>query len=156
MKLISCLLGTANNKSQIVISTLRLKRIFVNCLISCGTKILEASKGNKGNTKLRTQYIKFQINQNLENYLTYVNVRAHRVTLGKFRKNTRQMRVKTGRYQKLEDKDRICLPCDSGEIKSEIHFSMDCSYFSDRMQLFFNFVQKIIPNFQKCNSEKQF
>ena len=35
-KLTSCLIGTANNKFQIVISTPRSKEIFINCLISCG------------------------------------------------------------------------------------------------------------------------
>ena len=55
------------------------------------------------------------------------------------------MRVKTGRYQKLEDKDTICLLYDSGEIKSEMHFLMDCFYFGDKMWLCFNFVQKIVP-----------
>ena len=33
-----------------------------------------------------------------------------------------QLRIETGRYQKLEDNIRIPLVCDSGEIKSEIHF----------------------------------
>ena len=66
------------------------------------------------------------------------------------------VRVETGRYQKLEDKVKICLLCDSGKIESEIHFLMDCSYFSDKRRLFFNFVQKIIQNFKNCNSEKQF
>ena len=67
-----------------------------------------------------------------------------------------QLRIETGRYQNLEDKVRICLLYDSGEIESEIHFLMDCFYFSDNRQLFFNFVQKIIPNFNDFNSEKQF
>ena len=33
---------------------------------------------------------------------------------------------------------------------------MDCSYFSGKRQLLFNFVQKVIPNFKNCHSEKQF
>ena len=78
------------------------------------------------------------------------------MALTEFRKSTHQTRVKTGRYQKLEDKDRICLLYDSMKIKSEIHFLKDCSFFGDKMRLIFNFVQKMIPNFQNCNSEKQF
>ena len=35
-KLTSCLIGTADNKFQIVISTSRSREIFINCLISCG------------------------------------------------------------------------------------------------------------------------
>ena len=56
------------------------------------------------------------------------------------------MRVKTGQYQKLEDKDRICLLCDS---ELEIHFLTDCFYFSDEMRLVFNFVQK---NYSKVSA----
>ena len=51
-----------------------------------------------------------------------------------------QLRIETGPYQKLEDKVRICLLCDSGKIELEIYFLMDCSYFSDKRRLFFNFV----------------
>ena len=32
----SCLIGTADNKFEIVISTPRSREIFINCLISCG------------------------------------------------------------------------------------------------------------------------
>ena len=35
-KLTSCLIGTADNKFEIVISTLRSREIFIDCLISCG------------------------------------------------------------------------------------------------------------------------
>ena len=54
------------------------------------------------------------------------------VALAKFKTSAHKLRIETGRYQKLEDNDRICLLCDSGEIESEIHFLMDCSYFSDK------------------------
>ena len=60
---------------------------------------------------------------------------------------THQLRIETGRYQNLEDTVRICLLCDSREIESEIHFLMDCPYFSDKKRLFFNFVQKLYPKF---------
>ena len=66
-----------------------------------------------------------------------------------------QLRIEAGRYQKLKGKIRTCLLCDSGEIESEIHFLMDCFYFSEARLLFFNFVQKILLNFKNCNSEKQ-
>ena len=44
---------------------------------------------------------------------------------------THQLRIEIGRYQKLEDSVRICLLCDSGQIESEIHFLVDCDYFSN-------------------------
>jgi hypothetical protein len=37
-----------------------------------------------------------------------------------------ELRVETGRYDKLPRCDRICLMCDSGEIEDEEHFLMRC------------------------------
>ena len=59
-----------------------------------------------------------------------------KMTLVKFRESGHQLRIEAGWYKKLEDNGRICLLCDSGEIESEIHFLMDCSYFSDKGHYF--------------------
>ena len=49
-KLTSCLIGTDDNKSQIVMSTPRSREIFINCYLESDKlwhkQILEASKGN--------------------------------------------------------------------------------------------------------------
>ena len=131
---------SANNKSQIK------ENIYTLFDRLWHKQILEVSKENIGNSKLRTCK-EFKVNLNLKEYLTCVSFRAHRVALARFRISAHQLRIETGRYQTLEDKDRICLLCDSGEIESGIHLLMDCSYFSDKRRLFFNFVQQIIPNF---------
>ena len=75
-----------------------------------------------GNSKLRT-YKTFKVNLNLE------SVRAHRMVLTKFTTSAHQLRIETGRYQRLEDKEKISLLFDLDEIKSELHFLMDCSPF---------------------------
>ena len=56
----------------------------------------------------------------------------------------------------IEDKARVCLLSDSGKNELKIQYLMDYSHFSDKRRLFFNFVQKFIPNFKNCNSERQF
>ena len=58
-----------------------------------------------------------------------------------------QVGIETGRYKKLEDKVRTCLLCNSGEIESEIHFLMHCSYFSDKGDYFSILCKKL---FQIC------
>ena len=68
--------------------------------------------------------------------------RAHTMALAKSRTIAHQLRIETGRYQKLEDKDRIGLLCNSGEMESEIQFLMDYSNLSEKKGLCFNFVQK--------------
>ena len=85
--------------------------------LCCFGVIKESLSGGGGGIRDRVK-----ANLNLEKYLTCVSVRAHRVALAKFRTSAHQLRVETGRYRKLEDKDRICLLCDSGEYKSEMHF----------------------------------
>ena len=74
------------------------------------------------------------------------------MALAKFGKSAHQLRIETDRYQKLEDNDRICLLCDSGEIESEIHFLMDYSYYL----LFFNLCKKLFQILRTVILKKQF
>ena len=71
------------------------------------------------------------------------------MALAKFRTSAHQLRTETGRYENLEDKNRICLLCDSGEIKSEIHLLIDCSYFSDKRRLLFQFCAESYSRFSE-------
>ena len=61
-------------------------------------QITEATKGNKGNSKLRS-YKLFKANLHLEKYLKCINIRAHRVALAKFRMSAHQLRIETGRIK---------------------------------------------------------
>ena len=115
----------------------------------------ESSRGNKGNSKLRT-YKEFKQDLKLEKYLTCVSVRAHRIALTKLRTSAHQLRIETGRYQKLEEAERKCLLCDLGEIESEIHFLTRCPFFYKRRKNFFNFVSKVVQNFNNLDAEKRF
>ena len=53
-KLPSCLIGASDTKSQTVILTPRLREIFINCLISCGTNRYWKLQTVTGNSMLRT------------------------------------------------------------------------------------------------------
>ena len=115
----------------------------------------ESSRGKKGNSKSRT-YKEFKQDLKLEKYLTCVSVRAHRIVLTKLRTSAHQLRIETGKYQKLEEAERKCLLCDLGEIESEIHFLTRRPFFYKRRKNFFNFVSKVIQNFYNLEAEKQF
>ena len=96
-------------------------------------ELSESAKGNKGNSKLRT-YKEFKQDVKIESYLTYISVRAHRIALAKLRTSSHQFRIETGRYQKLEEADRKCLLCNSGEVESEIHFVTQCLFFEKKRE----------------------
>ena len=76
------------------------------------------------------------------------------MALAKFRMSAHQLKIETGRYQGLEENDRICLLCKSGEVESEIRFLMECSCSKQKRRLFLNFVEKIVPEFKDYNCEK--
>ena len=75
---------------------------------------------------------------------TGISVRAHGIALTKLRTSSNQLRIETGRYQKLEEADRKCLLCNSGEVESEIHFLTQCPFFEKKRKTFYTFVSKIM------------
>ena len=64
--------------------------------------------------------------------VTCISVRAHRITLTKLRTSSHQLRMETGRYQKLEEAERKCLSCNPGEVESEIHFLTQCPFLGKK------------------------
>ena len=81
---------------------------------------------DKGNSKLRT-YKLFEANLHREKYLKCINIRAHRMTLAKFGMSAQKLRIETGRYQGLEESDRIFLLCKSG-VGPVINYMYVCIY----------------------------
>ena len=63
---------------------------------------------------------------------------------------------RNSRYKKLEEAERKCLLCESGEIESEIHFLTRCPFFNERRKTFSNFASKVIQNFNNLETDKQF
>ena len=113
------------------------------------TELAKSTKGNAGNSKLRT-YKGFKTVLKAEKYLSGIRVRAHRIALTKLRASAHQLRIETGRYQKLDEIERKCLLCNSGEIESEIHFVTQCSFFEKKRHTFFTFVSKLLKNFSSA------
>ena len=45
------------------------------------------------------------------------------------------MRIETGRYEKLEEQERICIFCESGEVENERHFLCRCEAWKDEREV---------------------
>ena len=60
------------------------------------------------------------------------------------------MRIETGRYpntnrdRRLEENERRCLLCLSGEIEDEKHFVMDCREYGDLREKMFEVVKRVV------------
>ncbi len=63
------------------------------------------------------------------------------------------LRIETGRYSKLETKDRLCLLCNSNEVEDESHFLFKCNFYST---LRFKLETDIGCNFSNMNIERSF
>ena len=69
----------------------------------------------------------------------YINNRAKRSLLSKFRLGILALRIETGRWYQLIDADqRFCKICNNGEVEDEKHFLMKCEIYSDLRQSLFD------------------
>ena len=60
-----------------------------------------------------------------------------------------QLRIETGRHQKLEIAQRTCDMCKSGKVENEIHFLIECEAYRDLRQTFLG------PNLNKILTATQ-
>ena len=92
----------------------------------------------------------------METYFSSLTVRAHRVALSKFRTSSHQLKIETGRYQKLAEKERICPLCPGKNVENEQHFLIECSYFQEKGGRFFTLINKIDKQFELLDGNKKF
>ena len=72
---------------------------------------VEARNGT-GRNKLRT-YRRFKNEYKREKYVDVILPRHHRSAYAKFRSGVAPLRLETGRYERIEERDRVCFNCDS-------------------------------------------
>ena len=96
----------------------------------------EAIRGN-GRNKLRT-YRLLKNEYSSDAYVTKTMPRKYRSALAKFRCGVAPLRLETGRYENLDESERLCILCDSNQIESEQHSLLECSMFENyRNELFY-------------------
>jgi hypothetical protein len=95
--------------------------------------------------KLRT-YRKVKDELKMESYLLTCNGHAGAYDLFRLRSGSNVLRIETGRYVGLDEKDRTCLCCMSDETESEDHFLMDCSFYSNERKKCYDLIKRTTNN----------
>jgi hypothetical protein len=108
----------------------------------------EARRGT-GRNKLRTYRTMKQAFEP-ENYVTAILPKSHRRAMALFRCGVAPIRLETGRYEGLEEAQRICPFCprqDGGVIEDEIHTILKCPVYDDIRQTLFTYLYDNMPVF---------
>ena len=80
--------------------------------------------------------------------------RNHRSVFAKFRMGVAPLRIETGRYERLEEEQRVCFNCDD-KIESEEHVLLDCPLYQQIRESWFVKLRQHIPEFYwKTKQEK--
>ncbi len=66
------------------------------------------------------------------------------------------IRIETGRYVGMEEKDRICLLCDHNIIESERHVIMSCPVYNELRGELFTHAAHFELNFNNINDDDKF
>ena len=113
--------------------------------------------GQCNGNKLRT-YRLFKIAPNAENYVTSLMERPHRSIFSKLRCGTLPLEIEVGRFAKpkVPLDQRICRFCDSNSIEDEVHFLINCSFYSDLRYEFWNYISSKDPLFAQLSPVDQF
>ena len=96
------------------------------------SQLLSDGDGIDNGSKLQT-YKKYKNSLTTKPYVTMNMRRDHRRILAKFRSCNIPLAVETGRYTKPKTPlaVRLCKFCDSAVVEDEIHFLIDCEFYSD-------------------------
>ena len=113
----------------------------------------EYSRTGKGKNKLRT-YASFKTSLGTEAYVINTLSRSERSALAKFRCGVAPLRVETGRFEGIPEKDRLCPLCQSG-IENELHVLTTCEAYSDLQDRLNDCISHVIPNFLNLNNEEK-
>ena len=91
-------------------------------------------------------YCLLKQNIGLENYISDVNIRGHRIVLSKMRISNHRLAIETGRFSKTPSHERLCIFCKANniyEIEDEQHVLLRCSKFNDLRNDLFNNVRNV-------------
>ncbi len=85
--------------------------------------------------KLRT-YVTFKDKLEVASHVNCNMPKYDRSLISQLRLGILPLRIETGRFSNLDEEERTCLVCNSGEIENEKHFLFECDfYLSERNRL---------------------
>ena len=64
-----------------------------------------------------------------------------------------QLRIETGRYEKIPRNERICSFCTSNKIEHQNHSLLDCKAYSQIRDIFFSKLETKIPDFKSLSHD---
>ena len=89
----------------------------------------DLTKSNKGKN-----YSIFKESIELEHYFTILPKHLY-VNMVRFRTGNHKLPVETGRWNTIEYRERKCLLCEKQSVGDELHFILECSYFTHERKL---------------------
>ena len=89
----------------------------------------------------------------LSAYVDSTRKNPTRRTLVKLRIGCHNLRVETGRYDKIPLEERICPLCSGNEIEDETHLLLDCQGYSSMRDIFLSKIETKIDDIQKLSHE---
>jgi len=106
--------------------------------VSKWSEIIESECGStrNGGNKLRT-YRLMKTEYRTEKYVTTILGKRQRASIAKFRCGTAPIRIETGRYEKLDECERLCPFC-INVIEDEYHVLFECFLYADLREEFYN------------------
>ena len=102
--------------------------------------------------KLRT-YQMFKWDFGVENYVSTLLSKRHRSFLAQFRSGILPLKIETGRFQNIPIDKRICTLCNQDSIEDEIHFLLECDFYSSERQNLFRSAEANHENFSEIEND---
>ena len=98
-------------------------------------------------------YHSIKKNYSLSAYLASTRKNPMRRTLVKLRIGCHNLRVETGRYDKIPLEERICPLCSGNKIEDETHLLLDCQRYSSMRDIFLSKIETKIDDIRKLSHE---
>ena len=86
-------------------------------------------------------YYTFKKNYSLPAYLDLTRKNPSRKSLVKQRISSHDLRIETGRYDKIPRHERLCSLCNCNKIEDETHFLLNCPSYSSITDRFFSKIE---------------
>ena len=109
-------------------------------------------------SKLDT-YTSFKCRFDMEDYLDTISNREHRVQYRKIRISNHRLAIETGRFNKTQRNDRLCLYCkhhSKSDIEDEKHILLRCPRYDVYRNELFAYVDELCPRFKELNGFEKF
>jgi len=145
----------ARHRSIISVSA-RKMIIILNDHIAQWTRDIERIGGvnGSGRNKLRS-YRLFKTTYWVERYCSMHMSSSHRSAFAKFRCGVAPIRLETGRYEGLQESQRLC-PFGCGVVKSEQHVLLNCPLYLHERYIILQTARPVIGDFTRLGEEELF